>query len=216
MGSELDLQHIEAGGRIDGADPDLLSDRALERGRDQLGTLGSGNHFIEVQMVEEIREPKLAQVLGLFPGQVTVTIHTGSRGLGYQVCDDYLRIMLRAAAKYGITLPDRQLCCAPLGSPGGTAVSCRYGLCRQFCVCQSAADYRLGCANRSSRCWGRAPRPCAFPSFTTSATILPSGNAIWWKGFGVGSACTAKAPHAPFPPAIPKFLSVIAPSASRY
>ncbi len=119
MGSEQDLQHIEAGGCIDGADPELLSDRALERGRDQLGTLGSGNHFLEVQMVEEIREPELAQVLGLFPGQVTVTIHTGSRGLGYQVCDDYLRIMLRAAAKYGIKLPDRQLCCAPLGSPEG-------------------------------------------------------------------------------------------------
>ncbi|MGE4542655.1 MAG: RtcB family protein [Pedobacter sp.] len=119
MGSEQDLQHIEAEGRIEGADPELLSDRALERGRDQLGTLGSGNHFLEVQMVEEIREPEIAQVLGLFPGQVTVTIHTGSRGLGYQVCDDYLRIMLRAAAKYGITLPDRQLCCAPLGSPEG-------------------------------------------------------------------------------------------------
>jgi tRNA-splicing ligase RtcB len=119
MGSEQDLQHIEAGGRIDGADPELLSDRALERGRDQLGTLGSGNHFLEVQMVEEIREPELARVLGLFPGQVTVTIHTGSRGLGYQVCDDYLRIMLRAAAKYGIELPDRQLCCAPLSSPEG-------------------------------------------------------------------------------------------------
>jgi tRNA-splicing ligase RtcB len=119
MGSEQDLQHIEAEGRIEGADPELLSDRALERGRDQLGTLGSGNHFLEVQMVEEVREPELAQVLGLFPGQVTVTIHTGSRGLGYQVCDDYLRIMLRAAAKYGITLPDRQLCCAPLGSPEG-------------------------------------------------------------------------------------------------
>lgn len=119
MGSEQDLEHIEEGGRIQGADPELLSARALERGRDQLGTLGSGNHFLEVQMVEEIREPELAQVLGLFPGQVTVTIHTGSRGLGYQVCDDYLRVMLRAAAKYGIKLPDRQLCCAPLDSPEG-------------------------------------------------------------------------------------------------
>ncbi|ABA87282.1 protein of unknown function UPF0027 [Syntrophotalea carbinolica DSM 2380] len=119
MGSERDLRHIEEGGCIEGADPDLLSDRALERGLDQLGTLGSGNHFLEVQMVEEIREPQLAQVLGLFPGQVTVTIHTGSRGLGYQVCDDYLRIMLRAAAKYGIKLADRQLCCAPLNSPAG-------------------------------------------------------------------------------------------------
>jgi len=119
MGNELDLQHIEDGGCLAGADPDLLSERALERGRDQLGTLGSGNHFLEIQMVDEIREPRLADVLGLFPGQVTVTIHTGSRGLGYQVCDDYLRIMLRAAARYGISLPDRQLCCAPLNSPEG-------------------------------------------------------------------------------------------------
>ncbi len=119
LGTAEDLNHIEAGGCIEGADPEYLSDRALERGRDQLGTLGSGNHFIEVQQVEEIHDPVAAEVLGLFPGQVTVTIHTGSRGLGYQVCDDYLRVMLRAAAKYGITLPDRQLSCAPLSSPEG-------------------------------------------------------------------------------------------------
>ena len=119
MGSTEDLNHIEAGGCIEGADPEFLSDRALERGRTQLGTLGSGNHFIEVQQVEEIYDSVAAEVLGLFPGQVTVTIHTGSRGLGYQVCDDYLRVMLRASAKYGITLPDRQLCCAPLSSPEG-------------------------------------------------------------------------------------------------
>ncbi len=119
MGSPADLDHIEAGGCLEGADPELISERAKERGRDQLGTLGSGNHFIEVQQVEEISDPAAADVLGLFPGQVTVTIHTGSRGLGYQVCDDYIRVMLRAAAKYGIALPDRQLCCAPLNSPEG-------------------------------------------------------------------------------------------------
>jgi tRNA-splicing ligase RtcB len=119
MGTAADLDHIEAGGCLDGADPELISARALERGRDQLGTLGSGNHFIEVQQVEEISDPAAADVLGLFPGQVTVSIHTGSRGLGYQVCDDYIRVMLRAAAKYGIALPDRQLCCAPLNSPEG-------------------------------------------------------------------------------------------------
>jgi tRNA-splicing ligase RtcB len=118
-GSEEDLRHIEEGGRIEGADPDLISERALERGRPQLGTLGSGNHFLEVQMVEEVLDAAAGDVLGLFPGQVTVTIHTGSRGLGYQVCDDYLRLMLRASRKYGIDLPDRQLCAAPLGSPEG-------------------------------------------------------------------------------------------------
>jgi tRNA-splicing ligase RtcB len=117
FGEETDLDHIEAQGVIPGADPELVSDRALERGHDQLGTLGSGNHFLEVQQVEKIFDEGAAQVLGLFPGQLTVSIHTGSRGLGYQVCDDSLRTMLKASQKYGITLPDRQLCCAPLTSP---------------------------------------------------------------------------------------------------
>ncbi len=119
FGSREDLEHIEERGVIGGADPELISDRALERGRSQLGTLGSGNHFLEVQYVEEIYDAEVAEVLGLFPGQVTVSIHTGSRGLGYQVCDDYLKIMQRASSKYGIKLPDRQLCCAPLKSPEG-------------------------------------------------------------------------------------------------
>ncbi|NJC88494.1 MAG: RtcB family protein [Desulfuromonas sp.] len=117
FGAAADLDHIEAGGTIPGADPELVSDRALERGHDQLGTLGSGNHFLEIQQVEKIFDEAAAQALGLFPGQLTVSIHTGSRGLGYQVCDDSLRTMLRASQKYGITLADRQLCCAPLTSP---------------------------------------------------------------------------------------------------
>ena len=116
FGETSDLEHIEGGGVIAGADPDKVSPRAIERGRDQLGTLGSGNHFIEIQRVDKIFDAAKAEVLGLFPGQVTVSIHTGSRGLGYQVCDDSLKVMLKAARKYGIVLPDRQLCCAPLGS----------------------------------------------------------------------------------------------------
>jgi tRNA-splicing ligase RtcB len=127
-GRPEDLEHIEEKGMIKGADPQSISDRALERGRNQLGTLGSGNHFIEVDLVEEIGDEQAASVLGLFPGQITVTIHTGSRGLGYQVCDDHLRMMQHAARKYGIKLPDRQLCCAPLTSPEGrqylTAMAC--------------------------------------------------------------------------------------------
>lgn len=118
-GSEEDLRHTEAGGTIPGADPGLVSERALERGRTQLGTLGSGNHFLEVQQVEAIGDATAAAALGLFPGQITVSIHTGSRGFGYQVCDDFLRIMQQASQKYGIELPDRQLCCAPLRSPEG-------------------------------------------------------------------------------------------------
>jgi tRNA-splicing ligase RtcB len=116
-GAAEDLEHIEDQGTIPGADPELISERALERGRNQLGTLGSGNHFLEVDLVEELGDQQAAAALGLFPGQVTVTIHTGSRGLGYQVCADYLRLMQQAARKYGIELPDRQLCCAPLASP---------------------------------------------------------------------------------------------------
>ncbi|PLY03363.1 MAG: RNA-splicing ligase RtcB [Desulfuromonas sp.] len=119
FGTLNDLDHIEDNGCIDGADPDLISERARQRGRNQLGTLGSGNHFLEIDYVEAILDPDAAAGLGLFPEQVVVSIHTGSRGLGYQVCDDNLRTMLAAARKYGIELPDRQLCCAPLDSPEG-------------------------------------------------------------------------------------------------
>ncbi|MFC2174129.1 RtcB family protein, partial [Acidobacteriota bacterium] len=102
-----------------GADPSTLSSRALERGKPQVGTLGSGNHFIEVGYVSEIYDSNAAARLGLEQDTVTVFVHTGSRGLGYQVCDDYIKIMSRAAQKYGIELPDRQLCCAPIKSDEG-------------------------------------------------------------------------------------------------
>jgi tRNA-splicing ligase RtcB len=116
FGDAADLEWIEGHGVIAGADPEMVSARAIERGRAQLGTLGSGNHFLEIQQVEAVYDQAAADVLGLRTGQVTVSIHTGSRGFGYQVCDDYLKVMLKAARKYGITLPDRQLCCAPLSS----------------------------------------------------------------------------------------------------
>jgi tRNA-splicing ligase RtcB len=115
-GAAADLDHIEAQGCIEGADPERVSQFAMDRGKDQLGTLGSGNHFTEVGYVLEIYDEKLAAALGLFKDQVTAIVHTGSRGLGHQVCDDYIKVMLKAAAKYGIELPDRQLCCAPLNS----------------------------------------------------------------------------------------------------
>lgn len=116
-GHEGDLAAIEAAGALPDADPACVSDRAKERGKSQLGTVGSGNHFVEVGYVAETYDPTVASRLGLEPGRVTVFIHSGSRGLGYQVCDDSLAAMLRAAAKYGIALPDKQLCCAPLTSP---------------------------------------------------------------------------------------------------
>jgi len=111
-----DLERIEAGGALDGADPDQVSQRAQERGRAQVGTLGSGNHFIEIGYVSEIYDEAAAAAMGLVAGAVTAFIHSGSRGLGYQVCDDYLKKMLRASEKYGIVLQDRQLCSAPLQS----------------------------------------------------------------------------------------------------
>ena len=121
FGAREDLDRIEEGGRIAGANPDLVSARAVERGATQLGTLGSGNHFAEIQYVSEIFDERVAAAFGLFPDQVTIMIHSGSRGLGHQVCEDHLKVMINAARRYGIELPDRQLCCAPLGSPEGRA-----------------------------------------------------------------------------------------------
>lgn len=114
-----DLECCEAGGRIDDPRPELLSERALERGTDQCGTIGAGNHFLEVQEVERIEDDAAAEAMGLRVGQVCVLIHSGSRGLGYQVCDDALRALRDAPARHGIHLPDRQLVCAPIHSPEG-------------------------------------------------------------------------------------------------
>jgi len=114
-----DLEHIEENGRMDGADPDAVSKRAIERGLDQAGTLGSGNHFLEIGVVEEVYNPAVADALGLWKGQVVVWVHSGSRGFGHQVCDDYLQVMQKAVQKYGIDLPDRQLACAPVNSKEG-------------------------------------------------------------------------------------------------
>ncbi len=117
LGSEGDLEHTEAGGVLEGADPAAVSEKAKRRGRDQAGTLGSGNHFLEVQYVDEVFDPEAAGVVGLEPASVTLMVHSGSRGLGHQVCTDHLGEMERAVRKYGIDLPDRQLACAPVGSP---------------------------------------------------------------------------------------------------
>jgi tRNA-splicing ligase RtcB len=119
FGTAEDLDHIEEQGCIEGGDPDRISEKAMERGKAQLGTLGSGNHFVEVGYVAEIFNEAIARALGLWKDQVTIIVHTGSRGLGHQVCDDYIRVMLDAAKKYEIELPDAQLCCAPVLSTEG-------------------------------------------------------------------------------------------------
>jgi len=118
-GREEDLSFMEEGGRLATADPERVSDRALERGLKQVGTLGSGNHFLEIGRVEQIYLSDEAEKLGVFPDQVVVLIHTGSRGLGYQICEDALKIMTQAMSRYGISLPDRQLACTPFHSPEG-------------------------------------------------------------------------------------------------
>lgn len=119
LGVAADLDHTEANGKIDGGDPEEVSDHAVKRGAEQCGTLGSGNHFLEVQVVDSIADADVAKAFGLELNQICVMIHSGSRGLGYQVCDDALATFRNAPAKYGITLPDRQLACAPVDSPEG-------------------------------------------------------------------------------------------------
>jgi tRNA-splicing ligase RtcB len=118
-GDARDAEFAEAGGALDGAIPNKVSDRAKERGTPQLGTLGSGNHFLEVQYVEEVHDRRAAAAMRLEQGQVVVLIHSGSRGLGHQVCTDYVALMNKVMPNYKITLPDRQLACAPTRSPEG-------------------------------------------------------------------------------------------------
>src|SRR4051794_20714762 len=119
LATETDIEHTEARGQFHSAKPGSVSDRALERGASQCGTLGSGNHFLEVQVVDRVFDKQAAQIMGLTEHLVCVMIHSGSRGLGYQVCDDALRSLRGAPEKYGIRLPDQQLVCAPIGSKEG-------------------------------------------------------------------------------------------------
>jgi tRNA-splicing ligase RtcB len=119
LGNPSDVEFTEESGTLKNANAEVVSSRAIERGVDQVGTLGSGNHFLEVDVVDEIYDERTAEVFGLFKGQLVVMIHTGSRGLGYQVCDDYLKILIKASEKYGFKLPDRQLACAPINSQEG-------------------------------------------------------------------------------------------------
>jgi len=119
FGEDEDLRHIESGGRLDGADPERVSSSARERGHDQLGTIGSGNHFVEIDRVETIDDEEEAERFGIVKGGIVFQIHTGSRGLGHQVATDSLRVMTKTMAAHGITVPDRELACAPIASAEG-------------------------------------------------------------------------------------------------
>jgi tRNA-splicing ligase RtcB len=141
LGLEEDLDVTEEGGCLSGADPGKVSDRAVKRGMPQAGTLGSGNHFLEIQVVKEIFDSHIASVMGITNiGQVLVLIHTGSRGLGHQICTDHLRIMEQAVSRYGIRLPDRQLACAPIESRegqdylGAMACAANYAWVNRQCI----------------------------------------------------------------------------------
>ena len=147
LGIKEDLDVSEEGGCLRGADPDKVSTKAKERGFPQSGTLGSGNHFLEVGVVEEIYEPAIAKVIGIEAiGQVVVLIHTGSRGLGHQVCDDYVRALRQVVPKYDIDLPDRELACAPIKSPEGqdylAAMACaaNYAWANRQCITHWARE----------------------------------------------------------------------------
>ncbi|MDQ7038692.1 MAG: RtcB family protein, partial [Aquificota bacterium] len=137
FGFEEDLKHIEGGGALQGADPDKASREAYERGSDEIGTVGSGNHFVEIQAVEEIYEEEVAERIGIFEGQVMIMVHSGSRGFGHQVCTDYLRVAVKAQSRYRVELPDPQLACMPFSSEEGQSY---------FGAMNAAANYAF--ANR--------------------------------------------------------------------
>jgi tRNA-splicing ligase RtcB len=199
FGTLDDLHFIEEGGVLQGADAALVSERAMERGQMQLGTLGSGNHFAELQYVSEIYDDDVAAAFGLARDQVTVMIHSGSRGLGHQVCDDHLRVMIRAAAKYGIDLPDRQLCCAPVRSPEGRAY---------LAAMSAAANFAF--ANRQVMAhWVRAALADAMgvtPDATATRTVYDvCHNIAKFEEFPQGKVCVhRKGATRAYPPDHPK------------
>jgi len=160
FGDREDLEHTESGGCIEGADPDSISSKAYERGRAQQGTLGSGNHFTEIQYVDEIYDEKAAEDLGLFKDQITVMIHTGSRGFGHQVCTDFLEVMERAVHKYNIELPDKELACAPFNTPeardyfSAMASAANYAWANRQCIMHWVKESFMRVFNTSPKALG--------------------------------------------------------------
>ena len=145
-GFEDDREFIEDNGKMEYAEPAYVSDTALKRGAGQLGTLGSGNHFLEVQAVDKIYDIEAADRFGILKDQIIIMIHSGSRGLGHQVCSDYIKVMQKASEKYGIRVPDRQLACAPLDSPealryyGAMASAANYAMANRQCLAHGIRD----------------------------------------------------------------------------
>jgi tRNA-splicing ligase RtcB (3'-phosphate/5'-hydroxy nucleic acid ligase) len=150
LGVARDLEHMEANGRIEAAEPDNVSEHAVKRGSEQCGTLGSGNHFLEVQVVDHVFDEDVATAFGLEKDMICVLIHSGSRGLGYQVCDDALAVFRNVHTKYGIDLPDRQLACAPADSPegrryiGAMRAAANYGFCNRQLLTTQAREVFAG------------------------------------------------------------------------
>lgn len=146
FGTEDDLGHTEDRGRLADADPDAVSDKALQRGLKQVGSLGGGNHFLEVQVVDRVADVSTAEAFGVQEGQLVVTIHCGSRGLGHQVCTDHVRTMHSAMQRYGISVPDRQLASVPVRSPegeaylGAMAAAANYGRANRQVLAEAARD----------------------------------------------------------------------------
>jgi tRNA-splicing ligase RtcB len=168
FGVEDDAVRTEAGGALDGADPDAVSKHACERGETQLGTLGSGNHFLEIDVVDEVFDTAAAEVFGVARGLIVVQIHCGSRGFGHQICTDYLQTMQRASQKYGIDLPDRQLACAPVKSEegrryfGAMAAAANFAWCNRQVIASlalKAFGHVLG-AGRDSLGWRQVYDVC--------------------------------------------------------
>ena len=157
LGDAEDLTVCEESGCMAGANPDKVSAKARKRGLPQLGTLGSGNHFLEIQYVQEVYDKDKAEVMGISSGQVLVLIHTGSRGFGHQVCDDYTHLMGSALDRYQIRLPDRQLACAPLDSPEGrdylSAMACaaNYAWANRQCITHWVRESFLKVLSRGRR-----------------------------------------------------------------
>lgn len=157
FGAMDDLAHTESEGLLPGADPETVSERAYLRGQDQVGTLGSGNHFLELQTVDAVFDRPAARAYGLAEGQVTLMLHCGSRGLGYQICEDYLSVMAEASRRYEIALPDRQLVCAPVNSPEGrrylAAMACaaNYAWANRQMIMHLAEQALLGALGISPR-----------------------------------------------------------------